>query len=327
MPRPDRGKTGEMFYTEKSPLSLKPFELEDFELSNSFTSRPVDAKINGITVKGFLPLVTGYHNGSLQKEMNRLFESYFDSIVGSLSTSAKALTFSFETKEFGNYFSFVIYASEQSSFSNHWVRTVNISKTEQKILTVNSVFGPNGVKVVNKFIEKQINPEESKYNTNFKGIDDNAAFYMTDEEMVLLFDKYAIAAGSYGIVEFILPVSSVKNVVIQKDEDYFVQSEYNLKMVKLSEVAPEFGYTLKWTQADETVDVIYQDTIVSSFKLGVNRYQKGKLQARALEMSPELVGDRTYVPLSFFDVILDISYSVNPDGDIVFSAYTETYAD
>ncbi|MFD2614848.1 RsiV family protein [Paenibacillus gansuensis] len=53
---------------------------------------------------------------------------------------------------------------------------------------------------------------------NFKSIDKNQNFYITnDNQLVISFDKYAVAPGSMGIVEFIIPTEILADHLINQE--------------------------------------------------------------------------------------------------------------
>lgn len=112
-----------------------------------------------------------------------------------------------QTEEF---LSFTVYCYENWNSGGNETRYYNMDIPNEKIITLEDVLGEDYVDVVNTSIQAQIQertadgevfwtPEES----GFTGISEDTKFYMNQEgNPVIVFDKYEIAPGSSGEVEF-----------------------------------------------------------------------------------------------------------------------------
>ena len=86
--------------------------------------------------------------------------------------------------------------------------------------------GTGYVNVISENIKEQMkermekNPEEAYWlndeiiDGNFEKIDKNQDFYINDKnQLVICFDKYDVAPGSEGLVEFVIPQEIVENLM------------------------------------------------------------------------------------------------------------------
>lgn len=114
--------------------------------------------------------------------------------------------------------SFIIFKYETTAaayFTNHYY---NIDIANDRIITLKDLFGEDYVKVIGAEIAKQIDEmSEDERNMLFVTqdeiynlIDENRGFYFTDANTVtVVFEKYEIAIGARGIVEF--PIALPQN--------------------------------------------------------------------------------------------------------------------
>ncbi|WP_236587992.1 DUF3298 and DUF4163 domain-containing protein [Tumebacillus amylolyticus] len=81
------------------------------------------------------------------------------------------------------------------------------------VITLQELFGPGYREKLNREIGKQIDERIAQGIPYFKdqwhGISDTQGFYVQDGEVVIVFDKYAIAAGYVGQPEFKIPWDGV----------------------------------------------------------------------------------------------------------------------
>ena len=102
-------------------------------------------------------------------------------------------------------------------------------------------------------------------------------------------------------------------------------------MVSLRAIGDSLRYSIDWNNAAQEVAVNRDGDVTAVFQIGVNAYTSchpgdpnEKPQKRALESPPEKRNGVTYVPISFFDQILElVAYHVDENDNIVFTTYIE----
>ncbi|WP_318710200.1 DUF3298 and DUF4163 domain-containing protein [Candidatus Acetatifactor stercoripullorum] len=110
-----------------------------------------------------------------------------------------------------NYLSFVVRGSENWTSAYREARYYTIDLQQEKLLSLNDVLGENDIEAANESIRKQMEvmskedgitfwtPEEG----GFTGITEETPFYINENEnLVIVFEKYQIAPGSAGDIEF-----------------------------------------------------------------------------------------------------------------------------
>ncbi len=281
-------------------------------------SRDVSGRIAGVVVKGEVPVCEGL-NLELDNIINEKVGAFYDSVVASYTDSARSIAFSYKAVEYEQYYSLLVYANVTSVVSPSLVFAVCVDTENERIVNLADVLGPNGVKLANDFISLKV-AQTKGYNANFTGINAQAKFYIDGGSICFPFDKYAIAAGSLGVVELVLPLEDCVNLTVMR-EDYYLLTQYNVKMIRLSQVVESFGYTLSWKQDINAVAVNYGFEEFITIAYGKNSYQIRGQNVKILEAAPAATDARTYVPISFFSEIMGLHYSINSDGDITFSQY------
>lgn len=306
--------------TAVSLISIMPLDI----YANSFkvSDKSVESRDKDIDIKGVKPVIDGLTNKTFQTELNEQIDAQYSVFVKKSSSGTKKIVFSYKTVDSGDYFSILFYCVIQDAVSSqNYVSTIVVNTESEKIVSLNDIIGPNGVKLINKNFAASIAANPSKYNATFTGIEDNHNFYLDGETVHIPFDEFEIYVGSVGIIESTFLISEIKNFVIEKG-DYRTKEVYGVKMIPLRLVAEEFGYTLNWNPSNSTVDILLNKNIITSVKIDSNSYTTSSTGGkRELESAPLLYDGRTYVPISFFEEILATSYAISPNGQITFSVY------
>ena len=108
------------------------------------------------------------------------------------------------------YLSFTVIGAENWNSGCNEARYYNIDLQQEKLITLEDVLGEDYTNIVNADIQAQIEQRTNAGETffapeegGFAGISDNTKFYMNEYgNPVIVFDKYEIAPGSAGAVEF-----------------------------------------------------------------------------------------------------------------------------
>lgn len=297
--------------------------LTNTQVSNALISKPLSTRSAGAEVKGHLPEFDGLPNQELEEEVNKKIKNAYDTFLYGIYDTTRTVEFSYTSEYTKDYASIILYFDESSTLSDSKATSFVIDLYKEEIIDITHVLGVNAVALCNDHINKTIAKNPSKYNANFAGITSEADFYVKNDSVVLLFDKYEIAPGSMGRVTFTLPIHRIVEMTITKNEYYFKQP-YNVRMVRLNQFNAEFDYTYAWQEDKGEVTVLQDKNRLAVLKIGVNRYddyQNSRKVSRVLEVSPEIVDGYTYVPIAFVHDVLGVFYTVNSDQSIAFSKW------
>lgn len=102
-------------------------------------------------------------------------------------------------------------------------------------------------------------------------------------------------------------VTDVRNVIFVTTSD--VIKVESVKLIPVRKYAEGLDLEVKWNGEDKSVTV---GTIPMGvgFKIGENSYSKSKMTPFVLETAPQLINDTTYVPISFFEQVLETKVDI-----------------
>jgi len=287
----------------------------------------------GLDIKGELPAVQNLNDFGLLLNQD-IQDTYRQKVAAAKESKARSITFGCEYYSSRSGVSSIVLTTRiVTAVTKDEVDSFNYIPAESRLVGVNDILGPNGLQIANKVISQRIRSDPETYYTNFPGLQDTDAFHVTnDGNIVFLFDAFQIAPGSVGVTSFTLKISDIVNTMpFQKDDGYWIKdTSYSLKMVSLRAVCDNLGYSIGWNNSTKEITVSRNDgsDVSVSFMIDVNNYKSSspdapdKVQKRSLESAPVMIGGVTYVPISFFDQILElVAYHVDDNDNIIFSSY------
>lgn len=121
------------------------------------------------------------------------------------------ITVGYEIKQQNDdYLSFVINVTENWTNANNGAKYYNLDLNTGKLVTLEDMLGSDYVELVNKSIRKQITERQKTGETffsaeegGFTGISEDVKFYINENNRpVIVFEKYEIAPGASGKIEF-----------------------------------------------------------------------------------------------------------------------------
>jgi hypothetical protein len=130
--------------------------------------------------------------------------------------------------------------------------------------------------------------------------------------------------GADGVSRLNILIENVSYVTIS-DTDYSVWPGYNVKMIPFRMVCGALGYDMQWDQGNKRVDVFRDGMAFMEMTINVNNYSLPDKKTRPLEVAPIIMNGMVYVPISFFEQVLNlVTYSIGPDNHITFLAYRDS---
>lgn len=192
---------------------------------------------NGYDISIDVPKVEGLDDKELEYKLNKEFESEGKKLYEEYLSEIKDLEeLGVEGREYGKSWyevlnenddtlSLVIYNYYAQGSSNTTRKFYNIDKKNQTVLTLEGMFeGSNYVDVISQNIIEQMRERTKKDPSDVYWIDgdidtftkirEDQGFYINDKnELVICFDKYEVAPGSSGLVEFVIPNEITKELM------------------------------------------------------------------------------------------------------------------
>ena len=274
----------------------------------------------GLEMEGRIPVLNS--NASLiQSRINAEIEQAIDDkIARAREGRARILTFDYDTSFSSPYMSILLKSTATIASSKTEVVSINFNINTGALVSASDTVGPYVVQLADRLLLEMIRRNPEHYNPAFIGMQQDQAFSITNREITFWFNEFQLAPGYEGIVSLSLRLSNIKTAVLSVDQLH-IRSAFNLKMIPLH-VIEDLGYTLAWDNETNRVSIYHNDELIIELTPGYNDYVWEQRFTRSLEVAPELIIDRTYVPISFFDQILSlIAYSIDDRGNITFASY------
>jgi hypothetical protein len=297
-------------------------------LPSFLSEKEVSRREEGLDIKGTLPVVRGLHtlDTVLNDKINTIYQQ---KVSGAKESKARYLSFKYDFKKSKDIFSLLIYTSTTTASSKAEVSSLNFNLTQEQIITVNDILGHNGLQLANKVISYKIKNDPDRFYPNFPGLQENHAFEVDGDEVIFLFDAYQIAPGSQGIIRLSMNRQHIREFTAVKNDSYWSKDDsYGLKMISIRPLCSALEYTLIWNTTSHSITIQRQGEAPITMNIGKKEYMSArttgsdKYTKRTLEAAPMVVGGATYVPISFFDQVLDmVAYSMADDETIRFSTY------
>jgi len=311
----------------EEPVIILPVWEEDM-----ISERTPTRRVNHIALRGVFPDILPAFGESYVEINERISAAATDLIDGALRLRARTITFSYDVHSTiyneTEVVSVVMYASIAAVTVREAVRTINFNAQTGEAMTLACVMGENFAPLPMRILtEWTHNYPERYYSAQNAPL---SAFYITDTQLILLFDEFQIstAAGGLGRLEMtldrIIRLEPIPPHLYQIREDI-----YNLKMVPIRLIIEEMGYDVDWDRREGRVHIWRSGSrddndLMMEIIMGQNRYGWGDVPARALEALPmiDLPNGRILIPITFFDQIMPRTiYYVDDDGYIHFLAY------
>jgi len=202
-------------------LTFTSFETESEELSGNITVPEVIIEDTNLDE---------YINETIQTQVSKVLEeaqinaeeykqAYLDTGGTEEDFSQKNMTVSVDYEIFmqdEDYLSFRVYSHESLAavYASNLYFTIDLK--EQKLLTLEDLLGSDYTTVMTttvlEEIEKDVTENPNKYFDGYKSPDfevrDDIDFYLTaDHKLMIVFQKYELAPGVYGRLEFEIPMN------------------------------------------------------------------------------------------------------------------------
>ncbi len=177
-----------------------------------------------VQMDAYIPAISGLQDTGLQDYVNQFIYDDVEAVGMDMSDAAQETGVDhFVEADFivgrndGTLLSLreqVVYY-EKDSATNIYSLYYTILNTKPGVeLSLKDLFLPsaNYIDFINGEIDDIIKNDPDTYVDNFKTISPDQHFYLTDSELVIVFDKYEIAAGAAGEPEFKIPFKNLPDI-------------------------------------------------------------------------------------------------------------------
>ncbi|MEG1848818.1 MAG: DUF3298 domain-containing protein [Lachnospiraceae bacterium] len=206
-------------------------------ITKVITFRTYEKKTENMEAKIEVPQITNEDLTNAPAQLNKAVEEYTDELIArfeadmaadngenpeSVDTSSKVLT------DNDKMFSLRIDTTIAQGSSSNSIKIYHINKQTDSMMVLKDLFQDNAdyVQVISDNIKEQMRAEmkadenivyfidSEAPESDFKAIDPNQNFYINEQgKLVMAFDKYAVAPGYMGTMDFEIPTEVVKDIV------------------------------------------------------------------------------------------------------------------
>ncbi len=265
-------------------------------------------------ITGELPQFTDMKDEALQTKLNKIITNLFDKkVADAKKINSPALNFQYEVKESEKYLSLLIYTYLSSgNTGSDDVTTIVLDKNQYKQYeTLVDLLGPNGYKIANIKISQQMKAApEYQYFTGdegFKGTNSATKFYMDEHgKIIVIFNKYEIAPGVSGMPKFEIDPAMIKETTVHFSDTFLVDQ---IRMLPLRQTLENLGFELTW---NNKIVTITRGEESHSIIIGSSTVDNG----RTIDKAPLVSNGRTFVPISYFETVLGISYFADANANL-----------
>ncbi|MCL2571647.1 MAG: copper amine oxidase N-terminal domain-containing protein [Defluviitaleaceae bacterium] len=277
----------------------------------------------GLDIRGEVPVILEEFGASYEN-LNQEIENAVNTLAeGTRRIRARHVTFRYEIESTNEVVSIVIYATARAVTDRTTVLSVNFNPRNGNLVTLTQAARNRDITpLVEGKIAEMIRQDPATYYAAFTAPATGQAFYVTNTELVLLFDEFQLSSvpGATSEIRFVL--DSIREYTIRNDEYRISNDRYAIRMIPVRRVLEGLGYGVRWEQSEGEAIITLNGQAVIILRPGENNYQLNGVLQRSLETAPLLTGGNMYVPISFFDQILGLTaFTVDSRGDITFITY------
>lgn len=179
--------------------------------------------------------------------------------------------------------------------------------------------------MVSKFDDELLNAEKDMYirvsdETPIVDIEDNKVNMddIKNKNLIVFYDIVMTSYPGQTAPQKVVVMPEEENQVFTSEE-FVLESELikninDVTMIPLRLVSESLGYEVTWIQETKTAEIV-KGAQWTQVTIGENRYSFAKMLVN-LEIAPELIDSKTYVPLSFIEEVLKSNIEELENGDI-----------
>lgn len=301
-------------------LQIKVFAGNNSNYNFDFVeSKQIDLKEKNVEIKGEIPVINKFKNNAFEKQINQRISNVLKQRLDFFALEKiKNVSASYKIKANKNIISILIYFSLPEKIN--YLETINFNIQSCNFLSIKNILGANSIDIINKIIKDNTIASPEKYNINFLGINNEYKnFYVNGDEVNIFFNPHELTPGIKNIELFKIKNSDIKNKFVSK-KNYYLVKPYDVKMIGIREICEAFDFKINFNQTNNFVQVLDDNLSVLAF-INKNFYIKNKEMPKTLESQVIIKNNKSYAPISFFQKYLGLFYSIDENGNIIFSKY------
>jgi len=289
--------------------------------ADMYTVVTLNERRQGLDIRGNVPEISE-NFGQAHEALNDRIDSIVDTLIeGTRRIRARSVNFDYKIEHTSELISIVISANARAVTDRTTVMSLNFNHRGE-IVPLAQAMGMNIAPLAEGKIAEMIRQDPATYNAAFSAPPTGQAFYMTNTHLVLLFDEFQLSSIPGGTSSIQFEIANIKSHFLPQGSYRMSTGRYAIRLIPLRTVLVGLGYSVRWeAPAREAVVSLNGETVIV-LRPNENNYQLHGVLQRSLESAPIMFGSSMYVPISFFDQILQLTaFTIHPNGSITFISY------
>ena len=290
-----------------------------------YTHQEINRRQQGLEIRGQIPVITEEF-GPQYARLNEAIETAVDSLAdGSRRIRARSVSLDFQIHSTHEVVSVVIHATSRAVTDRTSVTSVNFNPRTGAIVDLTDAMGRDITPLVRGIIADMIRRNPATYYAAFTAPPTGQAFYLTHSNLVLLYDEFQLSSTPGATTEIVMTRANIRSFTLSPNCYHINTGPYAVKMIPLRTVLVGLGHNSEdITWVDNEARISRNGQLIITLRPSENNYNRVGVLQRSLEAAPELVNHQMYVPISFFDQILNLTtFSIDSQGNITFLAYMQ----
>ena len=304
--------------------ALPALPINDFWQDDMLTVRQLTRRQEGLDLRGYIPVIEptfGFAHLFLNSHIEDEIVAPF---ISEARGRARSITFSHDSYVADGVVSVVIFAEIASAIPRTLVRSVNFDTRSGRLLSMDEALDMDISPLVARKLDEMFRSDPANFNPAASINPENQAFYLTNSELVLLFDGFSLFTRDGDVAALAMNRGGIRTYTISADDYILNHTDYNLKLMPLRRIVENLGYTVIWFPMNQRVEIWVDGSLVVELHANDNNYILSGIMQISLEVPPTQMGDfgQMHVPITFFDQVLPLTvYTISHDGSITFLAY------
>ena len=296
----------------------------DFWQDSMLTARQLTRRQEGLDLRGYIPVIHPSFGLSHLFLNSHIEDEVIAPFISEARGRARAVTFSHDFYVADGVVSVVIFAEIASAIPHTLVRSINFDSRSGRLMTMDEALDMDISPLVTRKLDEMFRSDPANFNAATTIDLANNAFYLTNSELVLLFDGFSLSSRDGDVAALVLNREGIRTYTLPADEYVLSPAGYNLKLMPLRRIVENLGYTVVWFPVNQRVEIWLHNELVIELYANDNNYILTGIMQISLETPPVMLGffNHMYVPITFFDQVLPLTvYTISFDGSITFLAY------
>ena len=256
---------------------------------------------NNLKIFGNYPLIKNLKDKDFENNLNLQINEKIKKAISSVSyKNIGVIEISYDVYISKNILSIVLYIKDNLS-NKRLIDSFVIDINTCSFLKINQVLGANSLNFINKIIESQAKSLGKIAPT----VNNDTMFFIKNNDINIAFNYKNLNSSSIETSIFTIKGSNLKSYTIKQD-NYYLKSDYNIKMLPLREILENLNFKVTWNNNE--ILILKNNNIVTKLIINENKYFLQNQSTKILEFAP--------------DEILGILYTLNKDNSITISSYT-----